>query len=247
MQTAIIILSLFATAFLAGATAQKNGTPRPAVTSRIRPHFEAVQRTGVPCLPSMAWFRVAPSFFASCASGVIPRIGAERCVLADVDGNGDLESFDVECFGALGTRCIVDGSAFEEDAARRVRLSLVHINAEERDVRLEGQLVFQIDSMAVGQALLRQFPGLANALVLDPRDNGLYAGWADADRDGDKDLVLQFFADYGDGSSSLEGQIWFENIGHEKPAPPVAADINRDGQVNGADLGILLTAWGPDP
>ena len=29
--------------------------------------------------------------------------------------------------------------------------------------------------------------------------------------------------------------------------PGTISDINRDGQVNGADLGILLNAWGPCP
>jgi hypothetical protein len=39
-------------------------------------------------------------------------------------------------------------------------------------------------------------------------------------------------------------QIWFENIGYEKPIPPLAADLNGDGWVNGLDLGLLLGAWG---
>jgi hypothetical protein len=38
-------------------------------------------------------------------------------------------------------------------------------------------------------------------------------------------------------------QAWFENIGYEKPPPPLAADLNQDGDVNGIDLGLLLAAW----
>jgi hypothetical protein len=41
--------------------------------------------------------------------------------------------------------------------------------------------------------------------------------------------------------------FWFENIGYEASQPPLAADLNGDGQVNGADLGLLLVAWGPNP
>lgn len=29
--------------------------------------------------------------------------------------------------------------------------------------------------------------------------------------------------------------------------PPIAADLNTDGQVDGADLTILLASWGPIP
>jgi hypothetical protein len=90
-------------------------------------------------------------------------------------------------------------------------------------------------------------------------------GWLDCDGDGDLDLTLR--ADrlewgYGCcwpccGFGSPQPQprweligttnFWLENIGFEKPVPPVAADLNRDGQVDGADLGMLLFAWGPNP
>jgi hypothetical protein len=61
------------------------------------------------------------------------------------------------------------------------------------------------------------------------------------DSDGDLDLVV--IVDIEAGSATrLDG--WFENIGYEKPTPPLAADLNRDGSVDGVDLGILLAAWG---
>jgi hypothetical protein len=37
---------------------------------------------------------------------------------------------------------------------------------------------------------------------------------------------------------------WLENTGFEKSPPPLAADLNRDGAVDGVDLGLLLAAWG---
>ena len=59
------------------------------------------------------------------------------------------------------------------------------------------------------------------------------------DGDGDLDYLVVL------SLSSGRRQVWFENTGFEKPAPPVAADLNRDGRVDGADLGMLLIAWGP--
>jgi hypothetical protein len=90
----------------------------------------------------------------------------------------------------------------------------------------------------------------------------LSMGWLDCDNDGDLDLVCtakgyqrqQSFSDY----QSFEGywicgsvfqaegpKVWFwlENTGFQH-TNPIAADLNRDGQVDGADLGLLLVSWG---
>jgi hypothetical protein len=71
------------------------------------------------------------------------------------------------------------------------------------------------------------------------------AGWRDMDNDGDLDYII--FVRGETANTSTYGQFWFENTGYEKPAPTIAADLNGDGQVNGADLGLLLVAWGPNP
>jgi hypothetical protein len=72
-------------------------------------------------------------------------------------------------------------------------------------------------------------------------------GWRDMDSDGDLDLIL-YAADLNPNGGALSTQVlWLENIGYEKPAPPIAADINRDGRVDGADLGLVLVSWGPNP
>jgi hypothetical protein len=65
--------------------------------------------------------------------------------------------------------------------------------------------------------------------------------------DGDRDLDLVVQVESGAGSCCSAEIYYLANIGYEKPAPPVAADINRDGRVDGADLGKLLLAWGPVP
>ncbi len=85
-------------------------------------------------------------------------------------------------------------------------------------------------------------------------------GWADCDGDRDLDIVLRLTAYHRPraivaGSCSevepiryvIDRYHWFRNTGYEKPAQPLAADINGDGRVDGADLGMLLVAWGPTP
>ena len=53
------------------------------------------------------------------------------------------------------------------------------------------------------------------------------------DADGDLDLIGSFY-DQG---------FWIENT--VKANPPLAADINRDGVVDGKDLASVLAAWTP--
>ena len=110
--------------------------------------------------------------------------------------------------------------------------------ADPSGTRLDDELVFQIDVVAVGTAILERFPDFQGSVPLTPYS--AWTGWHDCDHDGDLDLVYLLNATLPDGSR----QIWFENIGYEKPAPPLPADINGDGRVNGADLGLVLAAWG---
>jgi hypothetical protein len=87
-------------------------------------------------------------------------------------------------------------------------------------------------------AVTQSHPTVTNAYV----DT---AAWRDIDGDGDLDLiviVLLFTPDNPDRFTQFTG--WLENIGYEKSPPPIAADLNRDGAVNGDDLGLLLAAWG---
>jgi hypothetical protein len=47
---------------------------------------------------------------------------------------------------------------------------------------------------------------------------------------------------FGTGSGAASGTL---TISGPTPPPVCPADLNNDGQVNGADLGLLLGAWGP--
>jgi hypothetical protein len=72
-----------------------------------------------------------------------------------------------------------------------------------------------------------------------------WLAWFDADSDGDLDFGFEMVL--STPTSSVSKKVWCENIGYQKPAPPIAADINRDGRVDGADLGLVLVSWGPNP
>jgi hypothetical protein len=69
------------------------------------------------------------------------------------------------------------------------------------------------------------------------------AGLRDVDHDGDLDLVAKVGRLVSDQFEF--GFAWVENTGfhHQR----VAADINRDGRVDGADLGLVLVSWGTNP
>jgi hypothetical protein len=96
-----------------------------------------------------------------------------------------------------------------------------------------------------------RFGGFPNISVylsyFDGPVDSLVAGWRDMDGDGDLDYIVWVSAFTFNSTVGTNGQIWFENVGYEKPAPPLAADINRDGRVDGADLGLVLVSWGPNP
>ncbi len=59
------------------------------------------------------------------------------------------------------------------------------------------------------------------------------AGWHDVDRDGDLDLCVVI---------DFEHNAWIENTGFEA-TQPLTGDLNGDGNVDSADLTILLGGW----
>ena len=62
----------------------------------------------------------------------------------------------------------------------------------------------------------------------------LMEGLRDCDNDGDLDLVISSSAFYEEAS-----YMYFENIGFQHAAP-LEGDLNHDGQVDNADVGVLL-------
>jgi hypothetical protein len=65
----------------------------------------------------------------------------------------------------------------------------------------------------------------------------------DMDGDGDLDLVVQLSWENPANYDWQYRVVWIENTA--KVNPPLAADINRDGVVDGKDLASVLSAWTP--
>lgn len=89
------------------------------------------------------------------------------------------------------------------------------------------------DSAALLSYVVQVFPGRSVSTGS--------AGWRDLDGDGDLDYVVQLFID----DFADESWVWLENTGFEADPPPLAADINQDGVVDGKDLASVLAAWTP--
>jgi hypothetical protein len=70
-------------------------------------------------------------------------------------------------------------------------------------------------------------------------------GCFDVDGDGDLDLLIHADGLIYESSGQhqpFSNDFWLEN--NVVSTPPIAADLNHDGRVDGADLSLLLYAWG---
>lgn len=243
MKTPAIIASLTVAGSIAFAAGQQSGSkqsplmPSGAQTHSMQeemPQARSVSVRGGPsgnCEPeSDTWFSPIPRPIAyDCRL-----FGRKGFACADVNGDGVDEYMVPEYEPNVGV--VSEG---------QVRPTLQYWILESRIINVDGNpfhtqfSVFPASSLP-GESLKLEFPNLRNANVQD-------LGWRDCDGDGDLDLVVNInLTLYGVSDNEIR-PYWFENIGYERQVPPVAADLNGDGQVNGADLGLLLVAWGPNP
>lgn len=192
------------------------------------------------CAPtSVAWFEPRLQNLNIICSAV----GRQPLYSADVNADGAMDYFHAE----EGYILLVENSVPLSNPLR----GLYHSTT----VRHGGGVAFDLVQVLgfnqeISTRLLEENPGLTNAQI-DYFSSASWAndrtsGWRDCDEDGDLDLVVTVRLFFGSGSYEYR-PMWFENIGYEKAAPPLAADINRDGRVDGADLGLVLLAWGPNP
>jgi hypothetical protein len=245
MKTPAIIASLTVAGSIAfGAGQQSGGKQPPSTPSEAQVHSmqeELPQAQLMACQPqSEDWFSLVPHQIGRCISASAPQINPSGKVgtlplgACDVNGDGALEFFD-----NVGEIPIISETGAEMSLPVLLRSSPQQYP---NGSVLMTHTVILGDSAALTSAL-RQ---------LEPSTNMVYGylqpiGWRDMDQDGDQDLICVYrYSGFG-GVQFAWQDIWFENVGFEKAAPPVAADLNGDGQVNGADLGLLLVAWGPNP
>jgi len=171
-----------------------------------------------------SWLSLEPKPLRVCNGGS-PNLTVLGLVPADVNCDGQPEALEAS-------------AQFDPVYAGQVQnipdtIFWLRMASDGEELELRRQSVFRPGTQ-VGQAFRTAFPNGQHVRVF-------LKGWLDADLDGDLDLIAWVYVD------SFGSNYWFENIGYEKPVPPIAADINGDGRVDGADLGLLLVAWGPNP
>jgi len=141
---------------------------------------------------------------------------------ADVNGDGTPEHF-----WTAPVNLLQDSSAYPLYALSRSRID-----------QLNGVTTERLDRvLRVGMEFVSaEIPGNASQASLSS------FVWRDMELDGDCDLLVEIRWKDATGWHYKRG--WFENIGYEKPAPPIAADLKRDGTVDGFDRALLLNSWG---
>lgn len=169
--------------------------------------------------PSMNWFTVVHAW-PNCDSNGPPLVSWGA---ADVNGDGSLEH------AYAGGGQLVNGGV-PVPIVSVARLELVT-----RDGPSTGLVWSHVEASGIGDFLTGSPHFMTYAYLNDT--NGL----RDMDLDKDLDLVVTFAGTTGAGNH-IWGLLWVENTGYEYN-PPLAADVNGDGTVNGIDLASVLTAW----
>lgn len=210
--------------------------PREAKTPADRPAPPQVRASGPSgqCVTGdpRDWFG-PPQLLAACDTrlqGVLPLQGDLYSATshADVNGDGTHEYFARPGYDELGA-IIADG----EDQPG--------FALYEHEVTMQtGQIVQTRHGLVPNGPVA----SVIRANVSDVQSAVLgTGGFRDLDGDGDLDLVMSIWVYLWD-KNSANVDMWFENTG--MPASLRSrADLNRDGRVSGADLGLLVGEWGP--
>ena len=238
-----------------------DGRPNSAATvpneeERIQATFRMLQGSTAQTCATAAWFDPTPLIFdASCGAPVLTPVG-----VADVNADGTSDNFQ-----ANGIALIYGGIWFGYSDIRIMPPSTclkhfqVHVDAT--GPRSDSTSVWTTPDSWADQ--IWNELGLGNDTDGCVDSWGVTAeilGWADCDGDKDLDIVVRLKAYHRprtivSGSCTevepiryvIDRYHWFRNVGYEHASPPRTADLNGDGRVDGADLGMLMVAWGPNP
>jgi hypothetical protein len=194
------------------------------------------------------WFAPLPRL-VECVSNTyqgVELLTAQRWRVADVNGDGAIDHLrTLQGFGgAQSWYAFFLGSPSAELSNAAIMLETV--DQQTQQLRLTKISLF-MSASDVQAWTAENFPSVPNGGIQFSLGYWDWSGWRDMDGDGDLDLLLVVLAIGNPSGSEWTRQVWLENIGYERPAPPLAADLNRDGYVNGLDLGLLLGQWGPNP
>lgn len=253
MKTPAIIASLTVAGSIAFAAGQQSGGKQSLpMLSGAQAHSMQEQEplSGIvqgaqadcPSGDSLHWLSQVPRI-VQCATNQNNFLSAVNGSAVDVNGDGVLEYYGRIPYN--GTDILINGAPSQ--ATQSLWFNRIDPTTQSPTAIRD---ILEVVPPSLGLWVLATFPSATNASVsladiIDWNIGTNISGWRDMDGDGDLDYLARLYV--AEGASSFTMQIWFENIGFEKPAPPVAADLNRDGQVDGADLGMLLIAWGPNP
>ena len=245
MKTAAIFSSLTVVGSIAYAAGSQGvaGKQPPLMPSGSQAHSmqeeipqARMQMTGCQTDPAV-WFNSTPKRLRLCVGSntIGNTVGRIPLNSADVNADGILEYFDT-----LNGEDIQIRSFGTPPTTKPLLLRSVTVDTDTETVVYRNSVIDV--GASTGESIYQSLSAIgwnhATDIFLSP------SGWRDVDHDGDLDLMCSAYWYSSQLIGTWSTDFWFENIGYNNPAAPPAADLNRDGRVDGADLALLLYAWG---
>ena len=170
------------------------------------------------------WFNPIPNKVDFCLDFEGQRIWTSGLGInmADVDGNGDTEFFNLK---NTGIQVIQEGQVL--GGVDMIWQNFLVRTSE--GISVTQKVIWNTGNL--GSSLKSMFPDVLNVLVY-------IGGWRDCDGDGDLDLVCNLYI----GDQNDPETVYLENTGFQNAAP-LEGDLNHDGHVDSADLGKLLGGY----
>ena len=197
--------------------------------------------------------RTATTAFASAQQaqpaerGVGRNLGSNATMVADCQSTESLQWFsttpkEIQGCKVICNRGIMDGDmdmSFVNDINNDGNLEyLMHSNAGGVDPAIFISAMETVDGVATSKLVLvcsvdsQSINDFRSSIGLPLVEGWKMQGLRDCDNDGDLDIVIASWR--GDNS-----YMYFENTGFQNTAP-LEGDLNHDGQVDNADVGVLL-------
>jgi hypothetical protein len=224
------------------ADEQSRRLDHPQEGHQIPRSIQSLTESGCPPFALEYWFSPTPHLIG-CTFGLSPGVLTNATGVADIDGDGRAEHVTMN---RLAVASALYGAPIDNTNPNSAQNALLSVSEVER-VGSEYQARekrIPIFDASIGPWCLANLPQPAppNRMIaiylIESGGVGPLSGWRDMDGDGDLDLVCRVTDE-----ATWNAQIWLENTGFQH-TNPIAADLNHDGNVDGADLGLLLYAWG---